>query len=64
MLLGHFDGAVQTGRFTQLDGTRPINALYATLLRVAGVPCDRFNMDAKLAGQFDAGAGPLRELLA
>ena len=63
MLLGAFDGAFKTGRFTQLDGKRPINALYATLLRAAGSPRDHFNMSEKLANKFDAGAGPLRELL-
>ena len=64
MLLGNFDGAFKTGCFTQLDGKRPINALYATLLKAAGQNCDRFNMNDKLAKQFDASSGPLRELLA
>ena len=64
MLLGNFDGHFKTGCFTQLDGKRPINALYATILRAAGQNCDRFNMSAKLAKKFDAGDGPLRELLA
>ncbi|MCA9177275.1 MAG: DUF1552 domain-containing protein [Planctomycetales bacterium] len=64
MLLGNLDGAFRTGCLTQLDGKRPINALYATLLRVAGVACDHFNMDDKLARKFDAGVGPLKELLA
>lgn len=64
MLLGNFDGAFKTGRFTQIEGKRPINALYASLLRAAGVTCDRFNMDEKLAKKFDNGHGPLKELLA
>lgn len=64
MLLGSFDGAFQTGRFTQLDGKRPINALYASLLQAAGVSCDRFNMTDKLAMKYDAGNGPLKEVLA
>ncbi len=64
MLLGNFDGAFKTGRFTQVDGNRPINALYTTLLRTAGVNCDRFNMDDKLAKKFDDRSGPLKELLA
>ncbi|GIS63731.1 MAG: hypothetical protein CM1200mP2_59560 [Planctomycetaceae bacterium] len=64
MLLGNFDGAFKTGCFTQLDGKRPINALYATLLRVAGQNCDRFNMSEKLAKKFDTSAGPLTEVLA
>jgi Protein of unknown function (DUF1552) len=63
MLLGDFDGAFKTGCFTQLDGNRPINSLYATLLQAIGQPCDRFNMSEKLAQKFDAGSGPLRELL-
>ncbi len=63
MLLGNFDGAFKTGRFTQLDGKRPINALYTSLLRAAGVHCDRFNMDDKMAGKFDDSTGPLKELL-
>ena len=63
MLLGNFDGAFKTGCFTQLDGNRPINALYATLLRAAGQNCVRFNMDEQMAKKFDSGDGPLRELL-
>lgn len=64
MLLGNLDGAFKTGCFTQLDGKRPINALYASLLRAAGQNCDRFNMDEKLASKFDAGSGPVKEVLA
>lgn len=64
MLLGNFDGAFKTGQFTQLDNKRPINAFYTALLRAAGRNCDRFNMDEKLAKQFDDGSGPLREILA
>ena len=63
MLLGNLDGALQTGCFTQLTSKRPINALYATLLRAAGKPCDRFNLSDKLARKFDQGKGPLREIL-
>ncbi len=63
MLLGNFDGALKTGCFTQIVDKRPINALYATLLRAAGVSCDRFNMAEKLAQKFDAGTGPLKDLL-
>ena len=36
MLLANLDGAFKTGCFTQLDGKRPINALYTSLLRAAG----------------------------
>ncbi|MBI1246642.1 DUF1552 domain-containing protein [bacterium] len=64
MLLGNLDGAFKTGCFTQLDGKRPINALYTSILRTAGVSCDRFNMSDKLAKQFDQGNGPLKEVLA
>ncbi|MCA8987830.1 MAG: DUF1552 domain-containing protein [Planctomycetaceae bacterium] len=63
MLLGNFDGAFKTGCFTQLDGKRPINALYASLLRAAGQNCDRFNMTDQLARKFDSGNGPLGEIL-
>ena len=63
MLLGNCGGAFKTGRFTQLDGKRPINALYSTLLNASGVPCDRFNMSEKMAAKFDAGTGPLKEVL-
>lgn len=63
VLLGNMDGAFKTGCFTQLDGSRPINALYTALLHVAGAPCDRFNMTAQLAKKFDSGNGPLAEVL-
>src|SRR5262245_47354890 len=42
MLLGDCGGLFKTGCFTQLDGKRPINALYTTLLRAAGQNVDRF----------------------
>ena len=64
MLLGNCDGAFKSGRFTQLDGKRPINALYSTILQAAGVQCERFNMSEKLAKKFDSGSGPLKEVLA
>lgn len=64
MLLGNCNGAFKTGRFTQLDGKRPINALYTSILRASGVNCDRFNMSEKLAKKFDSGSGPLKEVLA
>ena len=64
MLLGDCGGTFKSGRFTQLDGKRPINALYATILRSAGVDCDRFNMNEKMAAKFDRGIGPLKEILA
>jgi hypothetical protein len=64
MLLGNCGGIFKTGCFTQLDGKRPINALYSTLLNVSGVQCDRFNLSDKMAAKFDAGTGPLREVLA
>ncbi len=64
MLLGDCGGLFKTGCFTQLDGKRPINALYTTLLRAAGKNVDRFNMNDQLAKKFDVGAGPLKEVLA
>ena len=64
MLLGNLDGAFKSGCFTQLDGKRPINALYTSLLRAAGQNVDRFNMDDKQAMKYDAGNGPLKEVLA
>ncbi len=63
MLLGDLDGAFKTGCFTQLDGKRPINALYTALLRAAGKNVDRFNMNDQLAKKFDNGSGPLKEVL-
>jgi hypothetical protein len=64
MLLGNCGGIFKTGCVTQLDGKRPINALYTTLLRAAGQNVDRFNMTEQLAKKFDAGVGPLKEVLA
>lgn len=64
MLLGNCGGIFKSGCFTQLDGTRPINALYTTLLRAAGQSVDRFNMSDHMAKQFDSSTGPLREVLA
>ena len=64
MLLGNYDGAFKTGCFTQLDSKRPINALYTSILRAAGVDIDRFNMSEKMAAKFDSGTGPLKEVLA
>jgi len=63
MLLGNCNGAFKSGCFTQLDGTRPINALYTTILRTAGVNCDRFNMSEQMAKKYDSGTGPIKELL-
>lgn len=63
MLLGNFDGAFRTGCFTQMDGKRPINALYTALLRAAGDNRDRFNMSEQLAKKFDSTTGPLQEVL-
>jgi uncharacterized protein YndB with AHSA1/START domain len=63
MLLGNCGGIFKSGCFTQLDGTRPINALYATILKTVGGECERFNMSEKMAAKFDSGTGPLREVL-
>jgi hypothetical protein len=64
ILLGNGGGHIKTGQFTQLDGSRPINALYSTLLRTVGTPSDRFNMDNKNASVYDTQIGPIEELLA
>ncbi|WP_430451803.1 DUF1552 domain-containing protein [Rhodopirellula europaea] len=64
MLLGNLDGAFKSGCFTQVEGKRPINALYTSLLRAAGQNIDRFNMDDKMAKKYDDSNGPLKEVLA
>ncbi len=64
ILLGDCSGRIKTGRYTQLDGRRPINALYTTLLHAIGAPRDRFNMDKNIAGKYDAKVGPIEELMA
>ncbi|MGJ8643032.1 MAG: DUF1552 domain-containing protein [Luteolibacter sp.] len=64
MLLGNCNGAFKTGCFTQLQGDRPINALYTSILRASGVEVDRFNMTDKMATKYDSATGPLREILA
>lgn len=64
MLLGNCGGAFKSGQFTQMDGKRPINALYETILRVSGVNRGRFNMSEQMAAKYDSGNGPLKEILA
>ncbi|MEM1297513.1 MAG: DUF1552 domain-containing protein, partial [Verrucomicrobiota bacterium] len=64
MVIGGENGPMKTGQFTQLDGTRPLNAIWATLLHAIGEPCDRFNMDSNTAQKFDSGVGPIEQLLA
>ena len=64
MLLGNCDGIFKSGCFTQLDGKRPINALYSTILKTVGVQNERFNMSDKMAKKYDTGSGPLKEILA
>lgn len=64
MLLGNCDGIFKSGCFTHVEGKRPINALYSTILGSVGVSCDRFNMSEKMAKKFDSGSGPLKEILA
>lgn len=63
MLLGNCGGLFKTGCFTQLDGKRPVNSLYTTLLRAVGQKVDRFNMTEQLAKKFDSTTGPLSEVL-
>ncbi len=64
ILLGNCSGRIKTGQYTCLDGRRPINALYTTLLHAIGAPCDRFNMDKNASGMYDSKVGPIEELLA
>jgi len=64
VLLGNCDGLFKSGCFTQLDGTRPINALYNSILKTVGVNAERYNMSENLAARYDSGSGPLREVLA
>lgn len=64
MLLGNCNGAFKSGRFTQLDGKRPINALYTSILKTAGVDAERFNMSDQMAAKYDSGSGPIKEILA
>jgi len=63
MLIGDCGGTFKTGCFTHVEGKRPINAFYTSLLRAAGSNVDRFNMSEKLAGSFDSKTGPLQEIL-
>ena len=63
MLLGNCGGAFKSGCFTQLDGTRPINALYNSIMRVSGVGGDRFNMTEAMAKKYDSSTGPLKQIL-
>ena len=62
ILLGNCSGRFKTGRFIQFDRTRPINALYTTILHAIGAPCDRYNMDKTSARKYDSGTGPLEQL--
>jgi hypothetical protein len=64
VLLGNCGGRIKTGRYTHIDGKRPINDLYTTLLHAIGAPCDRFNMDKNTAGMHDSKIGPIEELMA
>ncbi|PHR95462.1 MAG: hypothetical protein COA78_30110 [Blastopirellula sp.] len=64
ILLGNCSGRIKTGNFLQFDGTRPINALYSTILHAIGAPCDRYNMDEVNARNLDSDSGPLEQLLA
>ena len=64
ILLGDCSGRIKTGRYTQLDGRRPVNDLYTTLLHAIGAPRDRFNMDKSFATKYDSKAGPIEELMA
>ena len=63
MLLGDLDGTFKSGCLTHMDGKRPINALWATLMQAAGRNVERFNMTEQMAKKFDDGVGPVKELL-
>ena len=63
-LIGNCGGALKMGQFTQLDGKRPINALYATILKSAGKDIERFNMSEKMALKYDKSSGPIKEIIA
>ncbi len=64
ILLGNCSGRIKSGCYTQLDGKRPINDLYTTLLHAIGAPRDRFNLERNIAGLVDSKAGPIEELMA
>jgi hypothetical protein len=64
ILIGNCGGALKMGQFTQLDGKRPINALYATILKSAGKDIERFNMSEKMALKYDKSSGPIKEIIA
>ena len=64
ILIGNCGGAFKMGQFTQLDGKRPINALYTTILNAAGKDIQRFNMSEKMAVKYDKSTGPLGEIIA
>lgn len=64
ILLGNGGGTIKTGQYTKVDGRRPINDMYATLLQAIGAPQDRFNMDRNLAKMYQSQAGPIEELMA
>jgi len=64
ILLGNCSGRIKTGQFTQLDGKRPINSLYTTLLHAVDAPQDLFNMDKSAPGMSDTQVGPIEELMA
>lgn len=64
ILLGNGGGRFRTGQYLKLDGKRPINDLYTTLLHSVDAPCDRFNLDQNMARKYDSKAGPIEELMA
>lgn len=66
VLIGGLQNTLRTDCFLEYPaygkpGNRTINALYCTLLNAAGVECDQFNLNGKLA-KLDR-HGPLTELL-
>ncbi len=64
ILLGNCAGNIKTGQYTHVEGHRPVNDLYTTLLHAIGAPADRFNMDRSMASKYDSAVGPIESLMA
>jgi len=64
ILIGNCGGTMSTGRYHRLNGKRPINDLYTTLLRAAGKAEDHFNLDESMAKRNGSVGGPIEELMA
>ena len=64
VLLGNCGGQLKTGQYLKLNGKRPINDMYTTLLHTVGQSQDHFNLDSTYARQTQSKAGPIEELMA